>query len=136
MLWAMLVRSRFVDGADLEHRVDEEAEALLGRGAAGGGVRGGDEAEILEIGHHVAHRGGREARVEEPAQIARSDRDARLEVALDELPENVLAAGVEHREEVFRGFHRIPINLDGFTIYAKTGAGESDPALVRPAGQG
>ena len=73
-------------------------------GAAGGGVRRGDEAEILEVGHDVAHRGRREAGFEQAAQVARADRHAGLEVALDELCEDLLAAGIEHREEIFRGF--------------------------------
>ena len=61
-----------VDGADLEHGVDEEAQALLRRQPAGRGVRRGDQAEILEIGHDVAHRGGRQAR---PASMRRRSRE-------------------------------------------------------------
>ena len=81
----------FVHRADLEHGVDEEAEALLGGRAARRRVRGRYEPEILEIGHDIAHGGGREAGFEEPRQVARADGDAGFEVALDELSENVLA---------------------------------------------
>jgi hypothetical protein len=60
-----LVALALVDCPHLEHGVDEEAEAFLGGGAAGRGVRRGDQAEILEIGHDVADGGGGEAGFEE-----------------------------------------------------------------------
>ena len=59
--WAIWRALALVDRADLEHGVDEEPQALLRRRAAGRGVRRGDQPEILEIGHDVAHRGGRQA---------------------------------------------------------------------------
>ena len=39
-----------------QHGVDEEAVAARRRDAAGAGVRAGDQAELLEIGHHVPDR--------------------------------------------------------------------------------
>src|SRR5690606_23859566 len=53
--------------------------------------------------------GRREARFEQAGEVARAHRDAGFEIALDQLAENVLAAGVEHREKIFRGLgHRNP----------------------------
>ena len=47
------------DVADLEDAVDEEPEPELGRDAAGGDVRRVEEAEELEVLHHVADGRGR-----------------------------------------------------------------------------
>ena len=46
--------------AELEQRVDEQPQALLRRQAPGAGVRSVDEAELLEILHHIANRGRRQ----------------------------------------------------------------------------
>ncbi len=71
-------------GAHLEQRVDEEAIALVGRHAPGGGVRGADEAELLEVGHDVAHGRGGELQPRLARQRARADRLAVADVGLDE----------------------------------------------------
>ena len=48
--------------ADLHQRIDEEAQPQLGRQPAGRRVRRIDQAELLQVGHHVAHRGRRQRR--------------------------------------------------------------------------
>ena len=48
-----------LDIADLQQRIDEEAQADLGRQPPGADMRRVDEAEFLEILHHIAHRGRR-----------------------------------------------------------------------------
>jgi hypothetical protein len=73
--------------ADLHQRIDEEPQAELGRQAAGGGMRREDEAEMLEIRHHVAHRGRRKGHRQDARQVARADRLARREVALHDRAE-------------------------------------------------
>ncbi len=50
---------------------------------------------MLEIGHDVAHRGGRQAHRQQTADIARSDRLAGLEIALDNAPEDLAGALVD-----------------------------------------
>ena len=90
-----------VDLADLEHGIDEKPEALLRRLPAGRGVRRRDQPQILEVGHDVAHRGGAEADRQHAAQVARTDGGAGVEIALDDLAKDVLAARIEHREEIF-----------------------------------
>jgi hypothetical protein len=42
--------------ADLHERVDEEAQAQLGRQASGAGVGRIDQPHILQVGHDVADR--------------------------------------------------------------------------------
>ena len=66
--------------ADLEERVDEEAEAEFGRQPPGRGVRRVDQAELLEVGHDVADRGRRQRHRQDAADVARADRLAGLEV--------------------------------------------------------
>jgi hypothetical protein len=96
----------------LEHGVDKEAKALLRGLPSGRGMRGDDQPQILEIGHHIAHRGRRQPDRQHARQIARTDGRAGLEIALDDLFEDVLAARIEQRQEVLGGFaHRFPSNL-------------------------
>ena len=90
----------FIHGADFEHRVDEEAQTLLGGLATGRGMGRRDQAEIFEIGHDIAHAGGAETDRKHARQVARADRAARFEVALDDLSEDVLAARIEHLQEI------------------------------------
>ena len=79
-----------------EQRVDEEAVAARRRHAAGRGVRAGDEAELLEVGHHVADRGGRKIEPGVLRQRARADRLALGDVALDQASSAGFGALVEH----------------------------------------
>jgi hypothetical protein len=81
---------------DHEQGVDEEAVAGGRRHAPGGGVRAGDEAELLEIGHHVADGGGRKIEPGVARQGARADRLAFGNVALDQRLEQDLGALVQH----------------------------------------
>ena len=96
-----------VDRPHLEHGVDEEAQALLGGQPPGRGVRRRDQPQILEVGHDVAHRSGAQPDAQHAGEVARGDRRAGFEITLDKFSENVLAACVKHREDVFRGFAAI-----------------------------
>src|SRR3546814_11943752 len=53
----LVLRARL---GNLHHAVDEQAQPLLGRHPPRTGVRAGQEAEFLEILHHVADRRGRQ----------------------------------------------------------------------------
>ena len=79
----------------LEQRVDEEPVALVGRDAAGRGVRRSDEAELFEIRHHVAD--GRRAQVqpEVARQRARADRLAVADIVLDQQLQQLLGALIQ-----------------------------------------
>ena len=57
--------------ADLHQRIDEEAQTQFGRQPAGRGVRRIDEAELFEVRHDVAHRGGRQRHRHDHARILR-----------------------------------------------------------------
>src|SRR5262249_36559805 len=81
--------------ADFEQPVDEQAQAGLGGKPAGASMRGVDKAELLEVGHDVAHRGGRQHYGERTAQIARSDRLSGGEIGLDDALEDLARALVE-----------------------------------------
>ena len=81
--------------AEFHEGVDEEAQALLGRQAAGRDVRRIDEAKLLEVAHHVAHGGGRERRRQHARQAARADRLAVAQIGFDDAPENIARAHVE-----------------------------------------
>jgi len=56
--------------ADLHQGIDEEAQPKLGRQPPGGGMRRVDEAELLQVRHHVAHRRGRQRRRDQARDIA------------------------------------------------------------------
>ena len=79
-----LVQLARLERLDHQQRVDEEAVAARRRHAAGGGVRARDEAQLLEVGHHVADRGGRQIEPGVLRQRARADRLAVGDVALDQ----------------------------------------------------
>ena len=64
--------------ADLHEGVDEEAQAALRRQPAGRDMRRIDEAEMLEVAHHVADRGRRQRQRQHARQVARADRLAVL----------------------------------------------------------
>ena len=64
--------------AELHEGVDEEAQALLRRQPAGRDMRRVDEAEMLEVAHHVADGGRRQRRRQHARQVARADRLAVL----------------------------------------------------------
>src|ERR1700757_3697694 len=81
---------RLIEGPQLQQRIDEEPVTLVGGHAPGGGVGRGDEAELLEIRHHVAHRGRGELQARLARQGPRADRLAVTDVGLDEDPQQVL----------------------------------------------
>ena len=59
-----LVALGLVHGPHFEHGIDEKPQTLLGRCASGRGVGCGDQAQLFEIGHDVAHRGRGQLHVE------------------------------------------------------------------------
>ncbi len=98
-----------VQGLELEQRVDEEAVALVGRNAAGGGVRRGDEAQILEVGHDVADGGRGEAQARIARQGSRADGLPVANVILDQGLEQQLRPLVESFIATF--CHSGPYNM-------------------------
>ena len=84
-----------VQGLDRQQRVDEEAIAARGGHAAGRGMRAGDEAHVLEVGHHVADACRRKVEARQLGQGARTDRLAVGDVALDQGLQQQLRAFVE-----------------------------------------
>ena len=83
------------DVADLEDAVDEQPEPELGRNAPGRDVRRIEQAELLEILHHVADGRRRHALAQRAGQRARADRLAGREIGLDQ-PAKHLAAALVH----------------------------------------
>ena len=81
--------------AQLHYGIDEESQAEFGRQPAGRGMRGIDQAELLQVGHDVAHRGRRQRHCDQARQIARPDRLAGRQITLDDLPKNLARALVE-----------------------------------------
>ena len=92
--------------ADLHQRVDEEAQAPLGRQPARRGVRRIDEPGMLQVRHDVAHRGRRQRHRDDAGEIARADRLAGRQIALDDLAEDLARALVELREAGLRRYDR------------------------------
>ena len=82
---------------DDEQRVDEEAIAKRRGHAPRRSMRARDEAELLEIGHHVADRRRRKIESRVLRKRARTDRLALGNVALNQSLEEDLGALVEHR---------------------------------------
>ena len=93
---------RFGEIAELHQRVDEETQPQFGRQPAGGGMRRIDQAELLEIRHHVPHRGGRERHRDQARDVARPDGLAGRQIALDDLAEDVARPLVELGEPGMR----------------------------------
>ena len=95
-------RSGFGEVADLHQGIDEKAQAEFGRQPAGRGMRRIDQAELLEIRHHVADRGRRQRHRDQARNVARADRFAGREIAFDDLTKNVARALVELGEPGMR----------------------------------
>ena len=95
-----------VQVADLHQRIDEEAQAHFGRQPSGRGMRRIDQAELLEIRHHVADRGRRQRHLQDARDIARADRLAGREIALDDLAENLARPVAQLGERDLRGADR------------------------------
>jgi hypothetical protein len=81
---------RLIERTQLQQRIDEEAVTLVGRHPAGGGMGRGDEAELLEIRHHVADRSRGKLQARFARQGTRADRLAVADVGLDQDPQQVL----------------------------------------------
>ncbi|OWK18759.1 hypothetical protein AJ88_01455 [Mesorhizobium amorphae CCBAU 01583] len=81
--------------AKLHEGVDEEAQAGLGRQAAGRNMRGIDQAEMLEVAHHIADGGRRQRRGQDARQAARTDRLAIPEIGIDDAPKNVARTHIQ-----------------------------------------
>ena len=64
----------------------------LGRQAAGAGVRRVDQARSLEVRHDVADRGRRQRHRQDAREVARADRLAGRQIALDDPPEDLARA--------------------------------------------
>ena len=100
---AHLLRLARAEVARLGELVDEEAVALVGGNAPGARVGLGEIALPLEQRHLVADGGRRDAQARRPGHVGRSDRLGRLDVLLDNGPQDGGLAFVQH------GWHsRIP----------------------------
>jgi hypothetical protein len=80
--------------ADLQQAVDEQAQARVGRQAAGAGVGGAQQAGLRQVLHGVADRGRRQGQAA-LGQGARSHRLAGVQIALDDAPEDLARPAVE-----------------------------------------
>jgi hypothetical protein len=78
--------------------VHEEAVALVGGDAPGAGVGVGQEALPLELGHVVAHRGGRHLELAHAGDVGRPHRLRGVDVLLDHGPEDGGLAFFQHPE--------------------------------------
>ena len=85
--------------AELQQPVDEQPQALVGRQAAGRGVRREQQAGLGQVGHDVADRRRRQAHGQPAGQGAAADRLAGLDVLLDDLAQHRGRAGVEARRQ-------------------------------------
>jgi hypothetical protein len=81
--------------AEFEQPVHEQAQALLGRQAAGAGVGRVEQPRLLQIGHHVADRGRRQVERQAARQRAAADRLAGLHIDLDQLAQHRCGAGIK-----------------------------------------
>ena len=90
------------EAAQLQQPADEQAEAALGRQAAGRGMRRIEQAGILQIRHDVAD-GGRRQRHGEPARNrARADGLTRFHVGVDDVAQDFARPLVEIGEPCAR----------------------------------
>src|SRR5712691_90669 len=96
--------------ADLQERVDEEAQPKLGGQAAGAGVRRIDEAERLQVRHDVAHRRRRQRHGQQARDMTRAHRLASRQILVDDMAEDLARTFVELREA---DFGRSDANVDG-----------------------
>jgi len=85
--------------AEFQQGVDIEPQPDLGGQPAGAGVRRVDQAELLEVLHHVAHRGGRQRHRQQARQVARADRIAADEIGIDDAAEDLARPRVEAGED-------------------------------------
>ena len=95
--WSSSSRSLNLDlleRLDDHQGVDEKAIALGRRNPARGRVRAGDEAHLLEVGHHIAYRRRRKLQSRLPRQRTRAHRLAVGDVALDQRLQQVLRARI------------------------------------------
>ena len=90
----------FGEIADLHQGVDEKPQTDLGRQPAGRSMRRVDQSELLEIRHDVAHRSRRQGHRQDARQIARTDRFAGRQIALDDQAKDFARALVELRKEL------------------------------------
>ena len=80
-----------IERLHVQQRVDEEAIALVGGDASGGSVRGGDEAELLQIGHDVADGRGAQLQSGLAREHPGTDGLPVADVAFDQNPQQVLS---------------------------------------------
>ena len=88
---------------ELEQRVDEQPQALLGRQTPGAGVWSIDEPELLEVLHHVANRGRRQRHRQHARQVPGADRFAGGEIRVDDVAEDLTRTGVQRRQRARLG---------------------------------
>src|SRR5262249_50276731 len=87
-----------------------------------------DQAGLLQVRHHVAHRSWRQRHRNDARQIARADRLAGGEIALDHLAENLARALGELREPGLIGAAGDVVGGHRALIYHSAAAMEREPA--------
>src|SRR3954465_5062334 len=87
-----------IEVTDLHQGIDEEAQPQFGRQPSSRCVRRPNEPELLEVRHYVAHRGRRQRYRQDAREVARADRLAGRQIALDDRTENLARALIERRE--------------------------------------
>ncbi len=88
---------------ELQKRVDEQPEALLGRQTSGAGVRRVNEPKLFQVLHHVANRRRRQRHRQHARQMAGADGFAGGQIGVDDIAENLARAGVERRQHARLG---------------------------------
>jgi len=73
----------------------EETWASISRRSRSVRSRRVDQARLLEIRHHVADRGRRQVHRQGAAECPRTDGITGLDIALDDLPENLARPEIE-----------------------------------------
>src|SRR5262249_33420552 len=90
----------FVERPHLEQAVDEDAITLRRRHTSGGGVRCGEQADLLEVGHDVADRRRTDVETGIFCQGARAHRPAVGNVLRDRRAQQLPRAGIEWGSEL------------------------------------
>ena len=85
----------FAEIANLHQGIDKKSQSEFRRQPASRCVRGIDQTELFQIRHHVADRGRRQRNRDQARNVARTNRFAGGQIALDDLPEDLARPLIE-----------------------------------------
>ena len=94
--------------ANFQQSVNEEPQSGIGGNSAGRSMWGIQQSGILQIGHHIADRRRRQLQIEATRQGPRPDRLSGLEIAVNDLTQNIGAARIQLRN---RAAHRPVVSI-------------------------